>query len=248
MWQNMGHLADKLWRFEEAIFCYGQAHGRNPNNPENLASLASAYVGLGRPELAIIYADRALELQPNNEIAAVNRGFGYLCLGNWKKGWEGYEHMLGHKSMRRKATAYTDPPKFWNGEHENVVVYTEQGIGDGIMFASCIPDLQAIANKVVIDCEPKLQGLFRRSFPDCSVFGTRHEKTPVWLGNFGLDSSIAIGSLPKRFRNAKEEFPRTPYLKADPLRRVMYRALLDAYPEGLKVGISWIGGDRKSVV
>lgn len=243
MWQNMGHIADKLWRFEEALYCYGEAHSRNPNNYENLASMASAYVGLGKPELAIVYADRALEINPTSEIALVNKGFGHLTLGEWRKGWDGYEHMLGHKSQRRKATAYTTPPKFWKLEAENVVIYGEQGLGDEIMFASCIPDAESYARHIVIDCHPKLQGLFRRSFPNCSVYGTRLEEAPVWMAHEPIDSSLAIGSLPKFFRNEAEEFPKLPYLKADPDRKRMYRALLDGLGEGLKVGISWHGGN-----
>jgi tetratricopeptide (TPR) repeat protein len=243
MWQNMGHIADKLWRFDEALYCYGEAHTRNPNNHENLASMASAYVGMGKPDLALIYADRALEINPNSEIAAVNKGFSHLTLGEWRQGWEGYEHMLGHKSQRRKATAYTTPPKFWNLEHENVVIYGEQGLGDEIMFASCIPDAQTHAKHIVIDCHKKLQGLFRRSFPQCSVYGTRLEEAPVWMSHEDIDSSCAIGTLPKFFRNTAEEFPRKPYLVADPERKRMYRALLDGLGEGLKVGISWHGGN-----
>ena len=244
MWQNMGHIADKLWRYEEALYCYGSAFERDPHDYQTLASMSSAYVGLGKSELAIQYANRALEIEPSSEIAQVNRGFAHLTLGQWKEGWAGYEQMLGHKSKRRKATAYTTPPKIWDGKtHENIVVYGEQGIGDEIMFASCIADAQKHAKHITIDCTAKLEGLFRRSFPECSVYGTRQEDAPVWMQHEPIDSSIAIGSLPYHYRNADEDFPGTPYLVADPLRRKMYRALLDALGDGLKVGISWHGGN-----
>lgn len=244
MWQNMGHICDKIWRYDEALYSYGRALELNPNDYQTLASMASAYVGLGESELAIIYADRALELEPTSEIAQVNRGFGHLTLGHWKEGWEGYQQMLGHKSKRRKATAYTTPPRIWNGQdNEAVVIYGEQGIGDEIMFASCIPDAQPWAKSIVIDCTKKLEGLFRRSFPDCHVYGTRQEDAPVWMAHEPIDSSIAIGSLPFHYRQKDDDFPRTPYLVADPARRRMYRALLDGLGAGLKVGISWHGGN-----
>lgn len=246
MWQNMGHICDKLWRYDEALMCYGRALEINPNDYQTVASMASALVGLGKSEMAIAYADRALELEPSSEIAQVNKGFGHLTLGQWKEGWAGYEQMLGHKSKRRKATAYTTPPKMWDGKrHENIVVYGEQGIGDEIMFASCIKDASEHAKHIVIDCMPKLEGLFRRSFPACSVYGTRQETAPVWMGVEPIDSSIAIGSLPFHYRHTDEDFEQCKsfYLIADPLRRTMYRALLDALGDGLKVGISWHGGN-----
>ena len=244
MWQNMGHIADKLWRYEEALYCYGKALELNPNDFQTLASMASAYVGLGESDLAIVYANRALELEPTSEIAQVNRGFAHLTLKHWKEGWEGYEQMLGHKSKRRKATAYTTPPKIWDGKtHENIVVYGEQGIGDEIMFASCIEDAEIKAKHVIIDCTDKLEGLFRRSFTKCSVYGTRQDNAPVWMNHENFDSSIAIGSLPFHYRQSDEDFPRKPYLVADPLRKKMYRAMLDGLGEGLKVGISWHGGN-----
>ena len=244
MWQNMGHIADKLWRYDEALYCYGKAFELDPNDYQTLASMASAYVGLGESEMAIAYADRALELNSTSEIAQVNKGFGHLTLGEWKDGWKGYEAMLGHKSKRRKATAYTTPPKIRDGKtKENIVVYGEQGIGDEIMFASCIEDAQNHSAHITIDCTKKLEGLFRRSFPNCSVYGTRQEPAPVWMSYEPIDSSIAIGSLPFHYRNKDEDFPGKPYLVADPQRRRMYRALLDGLGDGLKVGISWHGGN-----
>jgi tetratricopeptide (TPR) repeat protein len=244
VWQNMGHIADKLWRFDEAMFCYGQAHIRNPNNPENLASLASAYVGVGNPALAKIYAERALEVDPDNQVAMVNKGFAHLAMCEFKEGWEGYDEVLGHKSQRRKATAYTVPPKFWDGKtQENVVIYGEQGLGDEIMFASMVEDATKTAKHVILDCDKKLEGLFKRSFPECSVYGTRMEEAPFWMSQEDIDSSLSIGSLGKHFRNDVKDFPGKAFLTADQDRRRMYRALLDGLGDGLKVGISWTGGN-----
>jgi hypothetical protein len=207
--------------------------------------MASAFIGLGKPELAKIYAQRALELKPDDEVATVNLAFAKLTLEEWEDAWEGYDQMVGHKSMRRKKTAYTNPAKFWDGEtRENVVVYGEQGIGDEIMFASCMHDAIKDTKHIVIDCHKKLEGLFKRSFPWCSVYGTRHEDAPSWMADEDIDSSCSIGTLPKFYRTSKESFPKKPYLVADRERKRMYRALLDGLGKGLKVGIAWSGGNN----
>jgi hypothetical protein len=245
MWQAMGHIADGMWRYDEALYCYTQAFTRNPNNHQNVASMASAFIGLGKPELAKIYAQRALELKPDDEVATVNLAFAKLTLEEWEDAWEGYDHMVGHKSMRRKKTAYTNPAKFWDGEtRENVVIYGEQGIGDEIMFASCMHEAIKDTKHIVIDCHSKLEGLFKRSFPWCSVYGTRHEDAPSWMADEDIDSSCSIGTLPKFYRTSKESFPKKPFLVADRERKRMYRALLDGLGKGLKVGIAWSGGNN----
>ena len=49
------------------------------------------------------------------------------------------------------------------------------------------------------------------------------------------------GSLCREYRKKDEDFPRTPFLVADPERRLQWRALLDTLP-GKKIGIAWTGG------
>lgn len=243
IWQNLGHIADKMFRFDESLYCYEQADKLDPGDYQNYASMSSAYTGLGLTDMGLAYAEKALKLNHDSEIAQVNKGFAHLALKQWPEGWAGYEQMLGHKSKRRKATAYTVPAKFWEGETaENVVIYGEQGVGDEIMFASMVADAKQKAKHVIIDCHAKLEGLFKRSFPDCSVYGTRNDESPAWMATEDIDSSIAIGSLGQHFRKTDADFPKTPYLIADPDRKRMYRALLDGLGKGLKVGISWAGG------
>lgn len=244
IWQNLGHVSDRLYRYDEALYCYERADELQPGDYQNYASMSSAYTGLGLSEMALAYADKALKLNPDSEIAQVNKGFAHLAMKQWPEGWAGYEKMLGHKSRRRKATAYTTPPKFWDGKtNENVVIYGEQGLGDEIMFASMINDAKIHTKHIIIDCHSKLEGLFARSFPDCSVYGTRHEEAPFWMAHEDVDSSIAVGSLGKYYRTKSEYFPKVPFLIADPDRKRMYRALLDGYQGKLKVGISWMGGN-----
>lgn len=240
-WNNLGHCADAIWRYGEAYACYSKVLDFNDKRADAHASLASACIGMGLTEEAKQHAEDSLKIEPDNDLALINKAFAHLALKEWKEGWECYDHLLGHPSKRRKFIVYGHKQRWDMNPDDTVVVYTEQGIGDGILFSSCIPDMKA--KKVIIDCDRKLEGLFARSFPDCEVHGTRLEDAPSWMGPH-IDSSIAIGSLPMLYRNKESDFPRTPFLKADSARKVMYRALLDSMGDGLKVGISWHGGNR----
>ena len=75
------------------------------------------------------------------------------------------------------------PARFprWDGSAlagRKILVFTEQGLGDEIMFASCLPQVIAAAGHCVIECSAKVETLFRRSFPAATVYAARADKTP----------------------------------------------------------------------
>jgi hypothetical protein len=125
-----------------------------------------------------------------------------------------------------------------------VLVYAEQGLGDELMFANCLPDLIAAARRVVIECDPRLAPLFARSFPAATVFGVARTADRGWLERAGpIDLQIAAGSLPRRYRRSGGDFPRhAGYLRADVGRVRHYRERLAALGPGRKVGLAWRGG------
>lgn len=54
-----------------------------------------------------------------------------------------------------------------------------------------------------------------------------------------------MGSLGQFYRRNEADFPRAPYLVADPEKRAMCRALLSQWP-GRKIGLAWSGGSKKT--
>ena len=122
-------------------------------------------------------------------------------------------------------------------------VYGEQGIGDEMMFASCLPDLMRVCPRVVVACTAKLEPLFRRSFPGAVVMSldsARAAPDPPAISNAA--AMVPIGSLPLHFRRTRAAFPQHDgYLTADPALAAQYRARLQALGPGPKVGFSWRG-------
>jgi hypothetical protein len=139
----------------------------------------------------------------------------------------------------------------WDGESfagKSVLAYAEQGLGDEIMFASCFPDLGAEARRCVIECDPRLERLFARSFPAAAVFAGRLRRKHPWLAQAGeIDLQVPAGSLPLRFRTAVGQFPaHRGYLRADPRLVTDYRDRLAALGGRVRVGIAWRGGVAKT--
>lgn len=227
--------------YERALGILAQAKS---NNPHVRTNIGLCLLHLSRPEEAIQILKGVLAEYPDFRNARDNLSLAQLAIGEWREGWVNYNASLGTKF--RRIRNYEGEP-VWSGQPvKRLVVYGEQGIGDEIMFASCIPDAMERAEAVAIECEPRLEGLFRRSFPDARVFGTRF--MPLDEVNFdGPEASCAIGALPQFFRNSDADFPGKPYLIADPMRRAAMRGMLDYMaPNRPKIGIAWSGGSKQT--
>ena len=244
VWNNLALCYQETEQPEEAMKCFLKALNRNPNDTYALANISKLYNDMGEPQKAINCIDKAIRLNPKLVEARYNKGISLLMQGKFKEGWEGYEYNLG-KHSGRKERVYGNIPR-WTGEKGlTLICYGEQGVGDEINFASCIPDLKK-ENEVIIECDKRLENLFRRSFGG-KVYGTRYFKGGLeWPTQYPIDATVAMGSLPGFFRNDLSDFPGTPYLTPDPLRVTAWRAVLDSLGPKLKVGIAWTGGIRKS--
>jgi len=248
-WVNLGCAYKHQQKIVEAREAFRKAVELTHADPEKtatdrslvLCNLGSTYVGTGTPSDGIPLLKQAIELSPGNEEAHWNLGLAYLELGDYEQGFSEYEY--GKRQLTAKHRKYhTDGTPIWNGTPgQTVVVYGEQGIGDEIMFASLLPDIMKDCN-VILDGHIRLMDLFRHSFPGLPVYGTREGADVPWANFHNIDSHISIGSLAKFYRKKLEDFPGTPYLKADPELFEKYRKKLAALGTRPKIGLSWKGG------
>ncbi len=232
------------YRYEEkkreAEPLFKQALTLAPDHADIHANLGCMYVNDGRPEGGLRWLEKAIEIEPDHPEASFNLGLLQLEMGKWREGFENYDK--GSKRKDGLGRTYTHPDGYelplWAGESgKRIVVFGEQGIGDEIMFASCIPDLKAKSELVVLDCHPRLTTLFKRSF-DLDCYGTRKDEWLNWVLPYKFNARSPIGSLPRYFR-ADGNFPKTPYLKSG------RNAAVDAMP-GFKIGLGWAGGYKET--
>lgn len=234
-WNNLGMCLDGLDRHQEALKMFRKAWDME-KRPRYASNIGNAYLGLQRYQEAEEWARRSISLESDNKPARSVLGMAFLSQGKWAEGWDNYESLLGGKF--RKETQYQEEGRWDGSPGKTLIVYGEQGLGDEVMYASCIPDV-ARDNKVVLECDPRLEGLFRRSFPNVDVYGTRREAAD-WLDKYQFDGRCSVGTLPKHFRRSREEFPGTPYLTADPERVTQWKAIFNRPT----IGICWSGGSK----
>ncbi len=188
---------------------------------------------------------RAAALSPEDSAIHIDLSRCLLIQQRFEEGWKEYEWRK--KDLARVHVYRKFPYPQWAGEAlegKSLVVNGEQGLGDEIMFASCLGEVARRAKSCTLLCHRRLEPLFRRSFPSVRVIGGSHldaDKDPFPLLE-GIDFQVAAGSLPSRLRRSAADFPKHEgYLRADEARVSEWRKRLAA-DRGLKVGLSWKGG------
>jgi tetratricopeptide (TPR) repeat protein len=246
-WNNLGYLYQHENMKERSAECFAKALEIHPEQASFWNNMGTVYVNAGAPEKAIPYCDKAIEIDPDNVDAHWNKSLALLELREWDKGFDEYEWGLHDEGKRKKRTYAKEGENIprWEGTAgKSVVVYGEQGVGDEIMFASCLPELMRDCKEVVYDAHPRLQPIMRLAYPDLTVYGTRKQTELYWPGFHQIDAHVAIGSLPRLYRRSEEAFPRTAYLKPDETLVEEYKRLLAELGPGLNIGVSWKGGTK----
>lgn len=240
-WINLGRAFEQCYQTDEAVKAYERA--LKVTRHEELRSkihnnLAALWVQVGQFAKAEQAAEQSLALRHNVQ-AQANLGMAQLAQRKWVPGWANYAQNIGRSN--RPAWSYGP---VWDGTpNQTVAVYGEQGLGDEIAAASCLPDAIAVCKRVVIDCDPRLVNLYRRSFPQAAVYAVDQAQTEIEREpqDATQDAGIAAVQLAQHFRTQDSDFPGTAYLKADPERLTMWRALW-ATKQRPVIGVAWSGG------
>jgi tetratricopeptide (TPR) repeat protein len=244
---NLGFLHINQPNFVSAERCFRAALAVEARYAAPHAGLAEVYFLQDRAENALEHSGRALKLTPDDAQIQSRRAIQLLTSGRIAEGWATRDARL----RARDAIEHQNRPPRWDGTAlagRSLLVTAEEGIGDEILFASCIPDVISAAGHCVLECDPRLLGVFRRSFPTALVKPVRRTGDrfkPVqnydWLPKTPpIDLAIESGSLFQHFRPSLDAYPSTQsYLVADPSRVADWKARLGKLGPGLKVGFSW---------
>ncbi len=237
-------LARELGQFAEGERLLRRALEPDPQWPVALSNLGWILMEKGEYARGLELLDAILERDPGDQETRLARGYMELKHGNFDAGWRDFDA----RHFSRYAAGRTCDLARWDGapmRERTLLIRSEQGLGDQIMFASCIGEAVARAGHCVVECNPKLVRLFRRSFPGAAVYPEPAAgMDPLWREHAqSVDCEIPIGSLPALFRRRAEQFPRhAGYLRAAPERIAYWRSRLDELGPGPKIGVSWRGG------
>jgi tetratricopeptide (TPR) repeat protein len=240
-----GILLHKEDRFAEAVDVFARA--------ELLGSRAAAsnrgnsLLDLGRTVESLHAHERAVERDPTHAGALYNLALTRLRLGDWERGWPGYEARWRFREVHRSPRVFSQPR--WKGEAldgRRILLHAEQGLGDTIQFCRYATLVEARGGVVILQVQEPVSRLMaslpvvRAGLAETALLGAS-------LPQFDLECPLM--SLPAVFGTAIETVPWPgAYLGVDPElaceRRLRTPHVRPNPAQPLRVGIAWAGNPR----
>src|SRR6185437_3287554 len=228
---NLGTALLKAADPEPALAAFRRAATLRRNYADAICGQGLALRALDRLDEARAAFERAIALGCSEAVSGL--GCLDLMLGDFERGWEGYEARWVDGKSIAEALGVRYP--LWRGPSappQRVLVINDHGLGDTIQFARYLPLMSQAGAEPHFLCPAKLHRLIGPT-----VGGRIFEREPAEVK---FDAQIAISSLPRAFGARLDSVPAaTPYLFAEPQRMARWAAEIGA--GGFRIGCVWQG-------
>ena len=226
---NLGNLRRNMGDTTGAIAALKCSITLNPNYADAYSNLGAIYKENKEFDRAMFYYQKALALNPEHTNAQFDIALMELSKGHYESGWSGYEYRLKMNELLAKTDVYTSP--LWRGEslqNKTIILQTEQGFGDTIMFIRYAPYFRELGAKIIVRTRLELVALFR-SIQEVDEIICEEDPLPEH------DFYLPLLSCPQRFKTVLQTIPRKfPYL-GSPKNGLSFER------KSLHVGITWSG-------
>lgn len=237
-----------LGEHEAAIELASQAISLKPDYVEAINNLGTYQQLLGKLKEAKVSFERALELRPNHPNARYNLALVHLLNGELRKGFRDYEVRYNPKRIvRDRPLLPTLLAPRWIGEplaNKTILVWHEQGAGDGIQTARFAQQLKALGATVWLATLPSLLNLLK-TVPWFDKVVGRADASDL----HGFDFWVMSFSLPHLLDIELDTMPApVPYLSTDKVKEEKFRALIerDSKDKQPVIGLVWAGNPEHS--
>lgn len=237
-WCNLGIGYRMEDRYDEALKCWERALELKGETVEVCSNMAGLYADRADPANALKWIDKALAKDPQMVEAHWQRGLSLLTLKQWAEGWDDYDYRLKLDGFDTRASLHLPYWDFTPTDH--LYIHGEQGIGDEVMFLSCLDDVRGLAKRITLEVNEAVKRIAKLTWPEIEVI------TEARPGDY--TAKVALGSLAVRYRRSEGSFPGTPYLKPDRALVAYYRGCLEAMGQGPYLALAWFGGSKRTRV
>lgn len=233
---NRGNALQKLNRMEAAVASFEQAVRFQPDNVTGHVNRGNALQKLMRLDEARASYERAVAVEPGNAEAQWNLSLCRLLMGDFARGWPGYEWRWNSSVLNKRRRDFAEP--LWLGQESlagrTILLHAEQGLGDTLQFCRYVPLVRDRGARVILEVPAALAPLLRQldGVAQLVVSGAT-------LPSF--DFHCPLPSLPLAFGTELATIPASDfYLAADPDKVATWRQRLGA-GSGLDIGLVWRG-------
>jgi tetratricopeptide (TPR) repeat protein len=252
MWDHLAARHHAENRFEGIISCARRSMILAPDLVIPYNNLATGLFNTGTYKSSIRAARAGLIIKPDFPEVAYILCQSAFCDGQPALGWR---HWSSRYRLDEAPGRIGLPPVEWRPDLATsgpVLVCAEQGVGDEILYFSCLPDLVSEISDVVVECEPRCRAILERSFPTITVversmrddaeLGLSHDYGDI-VARHGIGSYIFCGTLPEVFRrDVAMEPPGGGYLVVDPREAAAWKRRLEAIGPPPYIGVCWRSG------
>jgi tetratricopeptide (TPR) repeat protein len=248
----MGILLHKEGRFAEAIEAFELAEA--VGHLAASSNRGNCLLDMGRMDEALAAHELAVERDPKHPGARYNLALTQIRMGDWERGWPGYEARWQFNEVHRRPRVFRQAR--WRGEPlkgERVLLHAEQGLGDTIQFCRYAALVAARGGFPVLQVQQPVERLVR----SLDLVQAGRAEVALLGGRNGLsfDLECPLMSLPAVFGTMPETVPwQGAYLAADPGLVAKRAAEMETRwaqmagqavgRGGLRVGVAWAGNPR----
>jgi len=251
---NLGTVMNSMAMFQEAQIAFETAFDLDNGNIEALVNMATCQIINGNNDAAISIYEKALKKLPKkaksqSDVIKFLLSFEYLKKGYLGKAWEyydcGFHPNIPSTSARGQPRTFKKP--LWKGQPikgKTLLIWREQGLGDEVMFLSCLPDLIKFHDKIILEVDKRLVETMKRSFPTITVRAQKYGPPPYFEAiDHDYDYHLPVGSLMRYFRKTFDDFKSSgPFVSVDAAKKQKFSRRLSQYKDKLVIGICWRSG------
>ena len=187
---NMGNCYRELDQDNRAMECYLKSANAAGSYPLALNNIGLLEYSSGNSEAAMEFYKAALCKDPLYMDAIWNYACALLRSTNCSTGWQHYEYRFKRENNAVQIDNYVPT---WDGVStgKSILVLTEQGFGDKIMFGRYLSYLERYFENVIVMCHPSLNCLY---------------SYPCVTSSHGFSVSVPMCSLAKIFGVVPENY------------------------------------------
>jgi len=166
--------------------------------------------------------------------------------GRYREAWPHFEARWSLAETNVDKRPFTQP--FWKGEAlapgQNLLLFTEQGVGESLVLWSLLPELLAAGITPVIECDPRMIPILQRSFPGIEMHGRANPPHPRFAAA-DLAMQATLFDIARVFRNSPTDCTGALPIRADLDRAANLRAQYQAGTGQPLVGVAWHSSSPK---
>ncbi|MBV2352102.1 tetratricopeptide repeat protein [Synechococcus sp. HK05] len=236
-WRSLGAICRDKGDMEPALTATSTSIKLNPNDSVAYMNLGCIYAELCEHEKAERYYEKALEMDPDYVATQVNLSQCQLLRHDYENGWKNYSNRKEKTTIHVGSAESKRMDQIGIDSTKNILIAGEQGIGDQILFASLLNDIQPRCKKAYVTVDTRLLPIVRRSFSGNIEFYPNNVNLP----NLPVEDFISMGDLGALVRKDKSSFKAQPtqFFTADVQRVKEISFHLRNQSNQKIIGLSW---------